>query len=226
MTPLVLLHGLSTTPEVWAAVQTGRETLAPELPVHESMDAIATALLDKLPPRFALAGFSLGGYVALAMLASAPQRIERLALISTSASADTPEASAYRERLIALAQSGRYEAIDAKMAPFLVHPQRAGDTAIIELRQRMAATYGSERYVAHQRASSARPDRHGLLETFTAPALVVVGREDRVTPLALSEQMARRLPAAELVVLEQCGHLSPVEAPEALGVALRRLLDS
>lgn len=226
MTPLVLLHGLSTTPEVWASMRTERETLTPELPAFESMDAIAAALLEKLPPRFALAGFSLGGYVALAMLANAPQRIERLALISTSAGADTPEASAYRKRLIAMAQSGRYQAIDAKMAPFLVHPRRVDEAAIIALRQRMAAIYGIERYVAHQRASSARPDRHALLETFAAPALVAVGREDRITPLALSEEMARRLPAAKLVVLEQCGHLSPVEAPEALGVELRRVLDS
>ncbi|MSQ53423.1 MAG: alpha/beta fold hydrolase [Betaproteobacteria bacterium] len=226
MTPLVLLHGLSTTPEVWAEVRTERETLAPVLPARESMDAIAAALLEQLPPRFALAGFSLGGYVALAMLANAPQRIECLALVSTSAGADKPDASAYRERLIAMAQTGRYQAIDAKMAPLLMHPRRLDDAAIIELRERMAVAYGSARYVAHQRASSGRPDRHALLETFTGPALVAVGREDRITPLALSQEMARRLPAAELAVFEQCGHLSPVEAPEALGAALRRMLDS
>ncbi|MBS0336596.1 MAG: alpha/beta fold hydrolase [Proteobacteria bacterium] len=226
MAPLLLLPGLSGTPELWdevrAALPAGIACTALENPPLDDMDAIADALLAIAPPRFALAGFSFGGYVALAIAARAGDRIERLALLSTGANADSAEAAANRGKFIELANSGGYSSIDGKLTRFLLHRDRQEDAAIAAKRARMSQAYGVERYVAHQRACMARPARDAALASIRVPTLVAVGREDRITPLAQHEEMARRIPAADLVVFERCGHLVPLEAPLPLAGALTK----
>jgi pimeloyl-ACP methyl ester carboxylesterase len=226
MAPLLLLPGLTCTPDLWegvrAALPVGIACTALENPPLDDVDAIAAAVLQSAPPRFALAGFSFGGYVALAIAAQAGDRIERLALVSTGANADSPEAAANRGKLIELAQSGGYESIDGRLTRFLLHADHVTDAAINERRARMSNDYGVERYVAHQKACMARPVRNATLASIRVPTLVAVGREDRITPLAQHEEMARRIPAADLAVLEHCGHLSPLEAPVALAAALTK----
>jgi len=223
MAPLLLLPGLSNTPELWdevrAALPVGIASTALENPAIEDIDAIAAGILAKAPPRFALAGFSFGGYVALAIAAQAMNRIERLALIATGSNADSPQAAASRKRLIAIAQTD-YESVDARMTKFLLHPERIEDPGIHEKRLRMSRDYGAARFIAQQRAAMARPARESVLASIRVPTLIAVGREDRITPLAQHEEMARRVPAAELVVFERCGHLAPLEAPVALARAL------
>ena len=223
MAPLLLLPGLSSTPELWdsvrAALPAGISAQALENAALEDIDAIAEQILAVAPPRFALAGFSFGGYVALAIAARAPERIERLALIATGANADSPEAAASRKRLIDIAQSD-YGLIDGRMTKFLLHPDRIEDAAIHEKRSRMSRDYGAARFVAQQRAAMGRPARDSVLASIRVPTLVAVGREDRVTPIAQHEEMARRVPAAELVVFERCGHLVPLEAPAELAGAI------
>ena len=224
MAPLLLLPGLSSTPELWddvrAALPVGIACTALEFPALDDVDAIAERVLEDAPPRFALAGFSFGGYVALAIAARAGHRIDRLALVSTGPNADAPEAAANRVRLIELAQSGGYASIDAKLTRLLLHPDHQDDPAIMEKRVRMSRDYGIERYVAHQRAAMRRPDRNATLATIRFPAMVAVGREDLVTPLARNEEMARRLPAADFTIFERCGHLSPLETPVKLAAAI------
>lgn len=226
MAPLLLLPGLGNTPEVWSAVRAalpvGITCIAAANPAHEDINVIAGETLAQAPPHFALAGFSFGGYVALAIAAQAAGRIERLALISTGANADTPESAANRGKFIQLAQAGGYASIDAKLTRLLLHPDRQADAGILAIRQRMSGEYGVERYIAHQRAAIARPARADVLASIRVPTLIAVGREDRITPLAQHEEMVRRIPAAELVVFEQCGHLSPLEAPIELAAALER----
>jgi len=225
MAPLLLLPGLSSTPELWdsvrAALPVGVSAQALENAALEDIDAIAAEILAAAPPRFALAGFSFGGYVALAIAGKAADRIERLALISTGSNADSPEAAASRKRLIEIAQSD-YASIDGRMTKFLLHPDRVEDAAIHEKRSRMSRDYGAARFIAQQRAATARPARDAVLASIRVPTLVAVGREDRITPLAQHEEMARRIPAAELVVFERCGHLVPLEAPQELARALEK----
>lgn len=226
MAPLILLPGLSCTPELWddvrAALPVGINCTAVENPPLEDIDAIATAILASAPPRFALAGFSFGGYVALAIAAQAGERIERLALVSTGATPDTPEAAANRGKLVEVALGGGYDAIDGKLTKFLLHPDHQADPAIAAKRSRMSRDYGIGRYVAHQRACMSRPARASTLASIRVPVQVAVGREDRITPLAQHEDMARRIPAADLAVFECCGHLAPLEAPRELAAALTK----
>lgn len=225
MAPLLLLPGLSSTPELWddvrAALPVGIASTALENPAIEDIDAIAAAILAKAPPRFALAGFSFGGYVALAIAAQAMDRIERMALIATGSNADSPEAAASRERLIGIARD-HYESVDGRMTKFLLHPERVEDPGIHEKRLRMSREYGAVRFIAQQRAAMGRPAREPVLASIRVPTLIAVGREDRITPLAQHEEMARRVPASELVVFERCGHLAPLEAPVELARALTK----
>ena len=225
MAPLLLLPGLSSTPEIWdgvrAALPVGIAVKALENPALEDIDAIAAEILAAAPAHFALAGFSFGGYVALAIAARAGERIERLALIATGANADSPEAAISRKRLIEMAQSD-YASIDGRMTKFLLHPDRVEDAGIHAKRLRMSREYGAARFIAQQRAAMARPMRDATLASIRVPTLVAVGREDRVTPLAQHEEMARRIPAADLVVFERCGHLAPLEAPLELAAALTK----
>ena len=225
MAPLLLLPGLSSTPELWdavrAALPVGITAQALENAALEDIDAIAAEILAVAPPRFALAGFSFGGYVALAIAAKAADRIERLALVATGSNADSPEAAASRKRLIEIAQSD-YGSIDGRMTKFLLHPDRIEDAAIHEKRVRMSRDYGVARFVAQQRAAMSRPARDAVLASIRVPTLIAVGREDRITPLAQHEEMARRVPAADLVVFERCGHLVPLEAPRELAQALEK----
>ena len=225
MAPLLLLPGLSSTPELWdsvrAALPVGVATQALENAALEDIDAIAAEILAAAPPRFALAGFSFGGYVALAIAAKAAERIERLALICTGSNADSPEAAASRKRLIEIAQSD-YGSVDGRMTKFLLHPDRIEDAVIHLKRSRMSRDYGAARFIAQQRAAMARPPREAVLASIRVPTLIAVGREDRITPLAQHEEMARRVPASELVVFERCGHLAPLEAPTGLARALER----
>ncbi len=225
MAPLLLLPGLSSTPELWdavrAALPVGISARALENAALEDIDAIAAEILAAAPPRFALAGFSFGGYVALAIAAKAADRIERLALIATGSNADSPETAAGRKRLIEIAQSD-YGSIDGRMTKFLLHPDRIEDAAIHEKRVRMSRDYGVARFVAQQRAAMGRPARDAVLASIRVPTLIAVGREDRITPLAQHEEMARRVPAADLVVFERCGHLVPLEAPRELAQALEK----
>ncbi len=225
MAPLLLLPGLSCTRELWdsvrAALPAGIAAQALEHAALEDIDAIAADILAVAPPRFALAGFSFGGYVALAIAAQAADRIERLALIATGTNADSPEAATGRKRLIEIALSD-YGSIDGRMTKFLLHPDHAEDAAIHEKRSRMSRDYGAARFVAQQRAAMGRPARDAVLASIRVPTLVAVGREDRITPLAQHEEMARRVPAAELVVFEHCGHLAPLEAPAELAGAISK----
>jgi pimeloyl-ACP methyl ester carboxylesterase len=226
MAPLLLLPGLSSTPELWdevrAALPVGINSTALANPALDDVDAIAQSILEGAPPRFALAGFSFGGYVALAIAARAGDRIERLALIATGSNADSPEAKASRMRLTQLAESGAYDAIDDKLTRFLLHPERHEDKALHAKRNRMSKDYGAATFISHQRAAMARPVRDAVLASIRVPTLIAVGREDKVTPLVQHEEMARRVPAADLAVFERCGHLVPLEAPVELAGALTK----
>lgn len=225
--PLVLLPGLMNNARVWAWVNahfTEVEHIEPELPALEDVDAIAHALLPTLPQRFAVAGFSFGGYVALALAALAPERVTRLALVSTNASADSTEQRAMREVLIDRALAGQYAGIGRRLTKISQHPSTHGDQRILDLRDEMALDYGAEKFVAHSRAVMTRADRHALLGALRIPVLLVVGDADQVTPVAGSEAMLRAQPAARLVVVPDAGHMVVLEKPAEIARALSEWL--
>jgi pimeloyl-ACP methyl ester carboxylesterase len=186
----------------------------------DSMAAIARRILNAAPPRFALAGLSMGGYIALEIIRRAPERVAKLALLDTGSRADTPEATAKRHTNIALAQSGRFNDVIDPQFPLYVHPDRVSDKALKADYLAMCHDVGAEAYVRQQQAIMTRVDSRSLLPMIDCPTLVLVGEQDEATPPALSEEMAAAIPGARLVKIPDCGHLSTMECPEAVTKAL------
>jgi pimeloyl-ACP methyl ester carboxylesterase len=226
---LVFIPGLACTSRLYEAqieALSGSATIiVADHTRDDSINAIASRLLREAPERFSLAGLSMGGYVALEVVRQAPERVERLALLDTSARPDTPEASQDRERLISLAQAGRFQDIHAKLWPRLVHPDRQDDQDLQDLVFGMMRETGAEAYIRQQRAIMARSDSRPLLPGIEIPALVLVGEGDAITPPEIAREMAEMIEWASLVVIPDAGHLSTLEQPERVTHALRLWLE-
>jgi pimeloyl-ACP methyl ester carboxylesterase len=225
---LVLLPGLLNTRRVYAAqiaaLADAADIVVPELTAYDSMTAMAEAVLAAAPDRFALGGFSMGGYVAFEVLRRAPQRVERLALIDTQAGPDTPEATARRRGFIEQTKIGRFHGVQPSLLPSLVHPSRLQDTDVIQPILDMGREIGPEGFVREQKAIMSRPDSRPMLAGIDMPTLVICGRQDLAIPLPRAEEMATTIPDARLAVLEVCGHMAPLERPAEVSAALRRWL--
>ena len=227
MTPLVLLPGLASDGALWAAqVRDLADVADPSIGDtlnDDSLTAMAERVLATAPPRFALAGLSMGGYLAFEIWRQAPGRVLRLALLDTSARPDTPEQTAYREQAI---KSARGPVDFARLARIgldqLLHPG-TGD-AVRDAVVAMSVRVGAERYVAQQRAIIGRMDSRPTLETIAVPTLVLVGAGDTLTPPPLAEEIAAGIPHARLATIPDAGHLPTMEQPAIVSEHLRRWL--
>ncbi|MBI5165276.1 MAG: alpha/beta fold hydrolase [Magnetospirillum sp.] len=224
MTTLVLLPGLLNDARLWAdqvaALSPTATVMVGDLTRDDSVAGLAQRVLAAAPARFALAGLSMGGYTAMEILRQAPERVERLALLDTTARPDLPEQTQRRRDAIAVAQSGGFGKIMPTMLPLLLHPDHLADEAITGLCTAMAAAVGPEAFVRQQTAILGRPDSRPSLPAVRCPTLVLCGREDTLTPLDRHEEMAALIPGARLQVIEHCGHLSAIEQPAAVTAAL------
>jgi pimeloyl-ACP methyl ester carboxylesterase len=225
---LVLLPGLLNTAKVFelliAELGDAADVIVPELHQCESIEDMAEAALGIAPERFSLGGFSMGGYVAFEILRRAPQRVERLALIDTQASPDPAESTARRRAFVDQSKIGRFHGVTSTLMPSLIHPTRLSDPSVTGPIVEMATLIGADGFACQQRAIMARPDSRPLLVDIKVPTVVISGRQDRTVPLARAEEMAADISHSQLVVLEQCGHMAPLEKPVELAVALRRWL--
>jgi pimeloyl-ACP methyl ester carboxylesterase len=221
--PVLFLPGLLCDADLWAAqlaaVSATRPVMVASLTGADSMAGLADGALAQAPPRFALAALSMGGYVALEIMRRAPQRVAGLALVDTSARPDSEE-QGRRRALLALARTGRFKGVTPRLLPTLLHPDRLADPVLTGRVLAMAARIGRDAFLRQQTAILGRPDSRPDLLRIGCPTVVVCGRQDQLTPLPLSEEMAGLIPGAELVVVEDSGHLSPMERPEAVDAAL------
>lgn len=225
---LVLLPGLLNTRRVFEpqieALSDIADCVVPELWRHDTIGAMADATLALAPPTFALVGFSMGGYVAFEVLRRATQRVERLALMDTQAVPDSTESTKRRRALLEQTKIGRFHGVQRSLLPQLVHPRHVNDDTISQPIFDMAQEIGADGFVREQRAIIDRADSRPLLVDIGVPTVVIVGRQDQVTPLPRSEEMAADIANSRLVVLEECGHMSPLEKPAEVTAALRRWL--
>ena len=228
MPTLVLIPGLMCDAELWAHQARHLSDIVDcqiaETSTADSMDDLAKGLLAAAPPRFALAGLSMGGYIAHAVMARAPERVEKLALIGTNARADTPSQIGRRRELMMLTEQGRFAEIMPLLMPALVHPARLHDDDLISRVATMAMRVGAAAFLRQSRAIIDRPERLTELSGYRVPTLLICGREDVLTPVELHEEMAAGIPGSELAVIEECGHLSSLEQPQAVTALLRRWL--
>jgi len=227
-TPIVLVPGLASSARIYAPVIPALWRFGPVMIANhirdDSMAAIAARVLSEAPPRFALAGHSMGGYIALEIMRQAPERVARLALINTQARPDTPEATARRLGLMARARRGELRAIREESFPELVHPSRRDDAEILKLVHAQDEDVGVEGYLRQQAAIIARVDSRPTLSAISCPTLVLTGDADNTIPNAFSKEMAEAIAGARLVVLERCGHLPQAEQPDATVRALTEWL--
>jgi len=222
--PTVLVPGLMCsarlyapqTPELWRF----GPVIVADHRSDDSMEAIADRILAMAPPRFALAGLSMGGYIAFVITRKAPQRVARLALLDTSAQPETPRQTERRMPQIALAVTGRLAEIVDILFPLFVHRDRHNDRQLKQVIELMARETGPEAFIRQQKAIMTRPDARPLLGSITCPTLVLVGEDDTLTPPALSKEIAAGISGARLVVVPDCGHLSTIERPQAVNAAL------
>ena len=225
---LALLPGLLDDRAIWAPVIERLSDVAavtvPDLSQQETIAGMARAVLEEMPERFALAGLSMGGYVALEIMRQAPASVERLALVDTSARPDAAEQAARRMRLIDEVEHGRFKGIRASLLPNLIAQSRLGDAALAQSLFAMAERVGKDAFIRQQNAIMARIDSRPFLRFIACPTLIIGGREDQITPPPVLEELADGIAGAKLVLLEDCGHLAPIERPDEIAEALRAWL--
>lgn len=224
MTAMVLIPGLACSARLYAPqvpilwqlgpVQIARHTAA------DSISGIARSILAEAPPRFHLAGLSMGGYIAFEILRQAPERVMRLALLATGARADTPELTARRQKLILAAQENRLQLINEVLWPLLVHANRAKDRELRGVVDAMLAEVGAAAFIRQQRALTERVDSRPSLAAIRQETLVIVGDGDRLTPPDMNVEIAAGIPGAQLEIVSDCGHLCTLERPEAVAKLL------
>ncbi len=215
--PTLLIPGLAASARLYGPQIPALWRFGPVMVANHtrqsSMAGLAQDILAEAPPRFALAGLSMGGYIAFEIVRQAPERVLKLALLDTSARADTTEQLEGRRARIAMAQAGDFAAIPALMFPGLVHAMRREDADLKALVDRMAAETGAEAFVQQQTANMGRPDSRPGLAAIKCPTLVLVGDGDELTPPALAQEIAQGIPGSRLETVPDSGHLSTLEAP-------------
>jgi pimeloyl-ACP methyl ester carboxylesterase len=226
MKDLVLVPGLGSDSAVWrrTILELNGEVncLIGDTLSDNSIPAMAQRILDNAPQKFALAGVSMGGMVALEMMRMAPERVTHLALVDTNAQPDTFTRKAYRHLANLVVRAFDYKRLSESSMKSLVHPAASPDirTELLEMSLRV----GAKTYMRQNRAVLARTDQRPILERIAIPTTVVVGAEDRVTPVKLSQEIHKLIPGSTLEIIDDCGHLPPIEKPEAMARILLNLL--
>jgi pimeloyl-ACP methyl ester carboxylesterase len=222
--PIVLVPGLICSARIWAPAIPALWRHGPVMVANhirdDSMAAIARRILTEAPPRFALAGHSMGGYIAFEIMRQAPERVAKLALLNTQARPDTPEATARRRGMVARAQGGGYRAVVDELWTNFVHPSRSGDASLRQVVQDMADDVGVDAFARQQNAIMTRPDSRPTLTAIRCPTLVLTCDTDNTVPSKLSQEMTDAIAGSWLVTLENCGHLPQLERPDATAQAL------
>jgi pimeloyl-ACP methyl ester carboxylesterase len=223
---LILLPGMLLDAELFAHQTDHLSDVANvrvgDITTADTVEGLALSVLDDAPERFALAGLSLGGIVAFEILRRAPERVERLALLDTSARPPRPEQLELWREFERMTGEGRLaEVNEGRIMPNLFHPDRRQDAGLAEKVRRMAAGIGEEAFLRQLSAQKSRPDSRGRLGEISCPTLVAAGRQDTLCPVDLQEEIFRAIPGSRLVIIEDCGHLSSLERPQAVTALLR-----
>ncbi|MGB5163795.1 MAG: alpha/beta hydrolase [Woeseiaceae bacterium] len=222
---VVLIPGMGNNARLWSAqvedLSGDHEVIVADYLGAVSIDEMSDRVLSQVPSgSFSLVGFSLGGYIALNLIGRVATRVDRLAFISASPYADSEQAMEQRERLMQKARED-YDAVLADMGHFIVCKDgpRADETRKIV--SQMGRELGVEEFCRQQQAAMRRADSRSQLAQIECPVQVLCGADDRVTPVSGNRYLAEHIPAATLQVLEQTGHLLPLERPKEVSAFLR-----
>ena len=230
--PLLLVPGMICSPRLYgaqmAALSANADIVVPDwraapLSVWDDWKTAARWVLDQMPAeKFALAGLSLGGMLAVEIMQVAADRVTRLALLDTGMRSQNETERAIRRARIRLASDGHFELVLGLQMARFIPAYRLPDRALVDEVMTMCREIGVEIYQRQEALAAIRADRRPDLPRIKCPTIVVCGRDDAATPLFLSEEMAAAVPGSELIVVERCGHLVTMEKPEETNAILRK----
>ncbi len=226
--PLLFVPGLMCTEALFApqiAAFKDRPIMVADHRQHDRISDIAAAILEKAPERFSLIGLSMGGYIAMEIMREAPGRVSKLALLDTKSRADTPEQSERRSFLIELTRKRGFAKVPHLLFPGFVHEKNEENVGLKSIVVEMANDTGPDAFIRQQTAILHRIDSRQRLGEIDCPTLVMVGDGDRLTPPALSREIHERIPTSELEVIPGSGHLTTLETPEAVTIALQKFMN-
>jgi pimeloyl-ACP methyl ester carboxylesterase len=227
MQSLIMVPGLGSDGAVWqrtiTALDGAFDCVVGDTLSDTSLPAMARRILARAPERFALAGVSMGGMVALELLTIAPERVTHVALVDTNARPDSFGRKAYRGLAnLVVGVTRDFRRVAERSIPSLVHSATTDDVRkeLVD----MSVRVGPEAYVRQNRAVIKRRDLRSVLPGIAVPTVVVVGQDDLLTPVAMAREIQRMTLGSTLHVLPDCGHLPPIEKPQAMASLLRELL--
>ena len=229
---LILIPGMMCDARLWSAQWEPLQTHCRSLSVadvssYDSIAAMASHILQQAPERFAVAGLSMGGFVVFELWRQAPERITRLALLDTNDHADIADRSTQRDQLLQRAIAGELQQVVADaLKPLYLAEANKHDQAILDAVMQMAMDLGVEVFERQCAAIKSRVESRSTLAGITAPTLVLCGVEDKLCPINIHKEMASMIANSKLVLIEECGHLSTMERPDAVNEAMRRWLQA
>lgn len=228
--PLILLPGLKSDHRVWQpqidALADRCKIIVPTTALYShGIAGMAEAVLATAPARFALAGCSMGGYVALQIMRLAPERVERLALVSTSARPENPATTPLRHAALALAERDGVGAMAAASLDRDFHRAHRHDPRLAALMVAMAESVGLDVIRRQVDAAITRPDARPVLASIACPTAVIVGEQDQVTPPDCSLELAAGIAGSTLSMIPDCGHCASLEAPRRVTAVLQLWMD-
>ncbi|MGH6618292.1 MAG: alpha/beta fold hydrolase [Alphaproteobacteria bacterium] len=222
---LVFVPGLLCDAALWAHQIGHMEDIADchvgDTRSDDTIAGMAHTILQGAPQRFALAGLSMGGYVAFEIMRQAPERVARLALLDTAATPDTEERRQRRLDLIKLAEIGEFKGVAPRLLPQFIHPDRLLDGTLTDAIMEMTQRVGKDAFLRQQNAIMGRADSRPHLSRIKVPTLVLCGRGDAMTPVERHVEIAEAIPKARLAIVEDSGHLTTMERPQAVTALLR-----
>lgn len=223
--PLILLPGLLCDKTLWQhqieSLSDIADIFVADLTKDNTFEAMAQRILKDAPQHFALAGMSMGGYLAMEIMRQAPKRVAKLALLNTTASPDTPEKKAMRINHIKQAESNKFHAMSKAFLKSLLHESRLGEQELCEIITKMTSKMGADIYRNQQEAILNRVDSRPFINNIQCPTLILCGKQDETTPVELHQQMHDKIPNSRLIIVDKCGHISPIERPYAVSVAMQ-----
>jgi len=227
--PLLLLPGLLCDGDLWKSQIKSLESFAvcsvANTTQHDNISAIARSVLNSAPPQFAVAGLSMGGYVALEIIRQAPERVIKLGLFNTSARPDTAEQRERRTLLLAMSKAGQFKGVTPRLLPMLIHPDHLKDKDLTTLIMTMAERLGRDVFNNQQTAILQREDSRPYLKNIRCPVLLIGGSQDAITPIEVMREINQQIPQSAFHVLEHCGHLSTLEQPQRVNSLMQSWLD-
>lgn len=217
--PLILVSGLLSNEHVWEHQVNHLRQLASiniACPTENTPEKMVQTILDKAPPVFALAGHSMGGWVCLEIMRAAPARVIKLCLLNTTARGDSDEKKAKRKKMILRTKQGRFYEVAEELASCFVYNPHLKESI-----KEMFLCIGAEVFIQQEEAMISRRESFSILPRIDCPTLVIHAAKDKIFSLEEHEELATKIPNAKLAVVEDSGHMSPLEMPQAITALLR-----